>query len=116
MIKQFIFAGLLLAGAFLIEQCSTGKSTATSTSKNNTDEALLAKAKDSWSDCTLEQLQSGKNIYATKCTACHGMKSISNRSEEEWKGAITSMAPKAQLSPDETLNLTRYLLSARQLK
>lgn len=115
MMKPIATLGILLASVFLLSQCSTGK-IATTSNTTSTDEALLTVAQKTWNDCTLQQLQSGKDIYATKCTGCHAMKSITQRSETEWKGAIASMAPKAKLTPEETLNLTRYLLAARQLK
>jgi hypothetical protein len=112
--KSIILLSIFSAWMFLFNQCTTGKNQALS-KQSQPEEMLLKVAQKTWKDCTAAQLESGKNIYTTKCTTCHAMKSISNRSEEAWREAISTMAPKARLLPEEIVNLTIYILSARQL-
>ena len=83
---------------------------------NVPDDQLLRIANKRWPDATKASLTAGQVIYTTKCTQCHGIKSIQNRTEAEWIHEIDDMSPKAKLTPEEKETLSRYLLSARELK
>ena len=44
---------------------------------------------------TLADLNSGKTLYESKCSACHGLKDPASRSEEKWKKIVPKMAAKS---------------------
>src|SRR4051812_2411091 len=51
----------------------------------------------------------GKNLYDGKCGRCHGLKNTADYTADRWDGIMRSMAPKAKLSEEETLQVTAYV-------
>lgn len=109
--KKYISFYLGFLGLLFLEFCTSVKPVATIP-----DDQLLRIANKRWPAATKESLIAGQLIYTTKCTQCHGIKSIQNRTEAEWIHEIDDMSPKAKLTPEEKEILSRYLLSARELK
>ena len=107
--KKLICIIIIFSAAFFLMQCKTLKMSPAPRPKT-----MLDIAKNRWPSITQEELDSGKMIYATKCTQCHIAKSIANRSEAEWQTAINKMSPKAKLSQPEKEMLTHYIFTARE--
>lgn len=77
---------------------------------------LMEIANSRWAGTTTEELSTGKSIYTGKCTRCHKNYPIEEFSEKKWLYEIDRMSPKAKLSEDEKLKLTKYILSYREMK
>ena len=111
--KLFYCVSVLGLSIFLI-QCTAKKAVATKVPAE-VKSPLLSMAQKRWPAITQHDLDSGQNIYRTKCTQCHGVMSITDRTEAQWQTVINKMAPKAKLNPEQTEILTRYLFAAREL-
>lgn len=77
---------------------------------------LMEIANGRWAGTSLEELGEGKNIYTGKCTKCHSNYPIEEFSEKKWLHEIDDMSPKAKLTSEEKLKLTKYILSYREMK
>ncbi|MBX3164421.1 MAG: hypothetical protein KF900_08070 [Bacteroidetes bacterium] len=79
---------------------------------------ILEIANNRWANTTLEELAEGKAIFTdkAKCTRCHKAYPIEEFSEKKWLHEIDDMSPKAKLTADEKLKLTKYVLSYREYK
>jgi hypothetical protein len=71
-------------------------------------------AQKRWPNTATDELTQGRNIYVTKCTECHKTFEITKFSEKKWLHEIDDMSPKAKLTPDEKLKLTKHILSYRE--
>ena|SRR6218665_237683 len=69
-----------------------------------------------WPGTVAEELKEGHTIYTTKCTSCHKAFEISRFGEKQWLHEIDDMSPKARLTAEEKLKLTKYILSYRETK
>lgn len=64
-----------------------------------------------WANTTDEEVKEGQNIYVTKCAKCHVAFDIMEFSEKKWIHEIDKMSPKAELTADEKLKLSKHILS-----
>jgi len=62
---------------------------------------------------TAQMLSNGHEIFIGKCTDCHRQKSIFAFNDDKWKDIIADMAPKSNLTPKETDELYKYILSMK---
>lgn len=109
------FIPLLLFALTFVYCTSKKKNTAsTPVSTTATNETVLGIAQKKWAGTTQSDLDEGKKIYTTKCTKCHEEMKITPRSEKSWIHEIDEMSPKAELTADEKLKLTKYILSFRE--
>lgn len=103
---------------FLVLSCvyctSKKKSTGTPNISTASNEVILAVAQKKWTGTTQADLDAGKAIYSSKCTKCHEEMKIVARSEKSWLHEIDDMSPKAELTAEEKLKLTKYILSFRE--
>jgi cytochrome c5 len=96
------------------------KSTKTASSSSNPPAAFapaekqMQVAQNRWPNTTAEELKQGHTIFTTKCTECHKNYEITGFSEKKWLHEIDDMSPKAKLSPEEKLQLTKHILSYRE--
>jgi hypothetical protein len=111
---------ILFATAALLTfaYCKSTK-TASSTSNPPTagftpQEKQIQVAQNRWPNTTAEELKNGHNIFVTKCVECHKNYEITGFSEKKWVHEIDDMSPKAKLSPEEKLQLTKHILSYRE--
>lgn len=79
-----------------------------------TEGKQLAVAEAKWPGTKLDDLKQGEAIYTTKCTRCHKNFEITRFTEQKWQQDIDRMAPKAKLTPEEKLALTKHILSYRE--
>ena len=76
----------------------------------------LTKAEVRWPGTTREQLDSGETIFTTKCLKCHGNYALTAFTEDRWKYELRRMSGVAKLSAQEEVQLTRYVLSLRDVE
>jgi hypothetical protein len=76
----------------------------------------LAAAKLRWPEVTRGQLDSGAAIFRTKCTRCHAYYMFTYFSEARWKHELYRMARLAEFAPDEEIQVTRFIFSARDVE
>lgn len=106
---------LILASALLLIQCKTSKSTvAVAEAAYAPSEKEINLAQKNWPNTTAEELKEGNSIYKNQCTQCHKNFTITNFSEKKWKHEIDDMAPKAKLTDEQKLKLTKFILSFRE--
>ncbi len=74
----------------------------------------LSLAQTRWPGTTPDEIKSGQNIFVTRCTECHAAFEITKFGEKKWVHEIGEMSPKAKLTADEKLLLTKYILSYRE--
>ena len=78
------------------------------------DEKQMAVVQTRWPNTGKDDVILGHTIYTTKCNKCHENQVITDLTEKKWLHEIDDMSPKANLSPDEKLKLTKYILSYRE--
>jgi len=103
----------------LLAYCNTSKKTG-STPGNTPEVVYVPSAKQMevvekrWPASTAEEVKEGQTIFVTKCTKCHAPYEITGFSEKKWLHEIDDMSPKAKLTPEEKLRLTKHILSYRE--
>lgn len=60
---------------------------------------------------SLEELNKGRDLYASKCGKCHKLYPVESRDARQWKEVLNVMAPKAKLTDVETDHVFRYLIN-----
>ena len=109
----------IACGLFLVFGLSNCKSTKESTKApvaSVPGEEQLKMAGNRWPGTTLAELEEGQKIYTGQCTNCHKNFPVEKFTEQKWLHEIDDMSPKAKLSADQKLKLTKYLLSLRDTK
>ena len=107
---------LLLFLVLFLANCKSTKETTTTPVVSAPAEAQVTLALNRWPGTTLTELQEGHKIYTGQCTNCHTNFPVEKFSEKKWLHEIDDMSPKAKLSADQKLRLTKYLLSMRDSK
>ena len=110
--KKIIFS-LSIIG--LLFACATSKETSTST-ENKVVLSDLEMGQKLYPGYTQANFDDGKNLYDSKCAACHATKTPSSKSPEEWKGIVSKMSTLSNkknkpISADEELLITKYLVT-----
>lgn len=98
----------------LMTYCKSSKSATTTSNSMDVNDKQLAVVESRWTGTPLEDIKQGQTIFTTKCTECHANQVITDLSEKKWLHEIDDMSPKAKLSADEKLKLTKYILSYRE--
>lgn len=111
-IKFLSFAALIISLAY----CTSTKKTETKTPEVAfaPNEKQMEIVEKRWPSSTAEEVKEGQNIFVTKCTECHKAYEITKFSEKKWLHEIDDMSPKAKLTAEEKLKLTKYILSYRE--
>ena len=110
--KRLLIISVLGVSTFFV-QCRSKKLT-NSTMSNADMRKIMSVAKKRWPDIKQADIDSGRSIYKTKCTRCHGEKQIMSRTEVLWQSSINKMAPKAKLGVEQKELLTRYIFASRE--
>ena len=108
--KKFFYSIAIISISIFLLQCTAKKA---AVSKPMSPDVLTF-AKKRWPDITQQDLDSGRRIYTTRCTKCHGMKKIAKRSEKAWIKILRVMTRLAKLTPGEKITLAHYILAARE--
>src|SRR5690242_7294465 len=113
--KTNLAIGLIAIAVFTF--CKSTKNTSSSSTPAAAfipEEKQVQVAQNRWPGTNAEDLKRGQSIYSTKCTECHKNFEITRFSEKKWLHEIDDMSPKAKLTPDEKLALTKHILSYRE--
>jgi len=54
-------------------------------------------------------ISQGKTVFEAKCARCHGLKNVSNYTQQRWDGILRTMAPRARLTETETQQVAAYV-------
>lgn len=108
----------LAAAILLLAYCKTAKQT--KVGPVAVKEVFVPSAKQlevanaRWANTTVDEIKEGQTIYTIKCTKCHENFEITKFSEKKWIHEINDMSPKAELTPEEKLKLSKHILSYRE--
>jgi len=75
--------------------------------------ATLEIAKMKWADSTPEAMEQGRQTYIKACGECHGHPDVVAFPEDKWPAEAKVMGAKANLSPADTEQMTRFVLALR---
>jgi cytochrome c5 len=95
--------------------CATSKDTS-STTETKVVLSDLAMGQKLYPGYTQANFDDGKNLYNSKCAACHSTITPSSKSPNEWKSIVPSMSALSNkkgkaISTDEELLITKYLVT-----
>lgn len=62
-----------------------------------------------WPGMDAAQLEAARVLYVDRCSGCHNLVLPETRSLEKWDVVLSSMAPRAKLTPDEREKIWRYI-------
>jgi len=105
---KFIVIAVLLAGCFSAKLVTPTQSDV---------DRVTAK----FSDYSLVELNNGKMLYEKNCGTCHGLKSPTSETEENWKKIVPSMSKKVNkksivLDDKAQESILRYLITMSTVK
>jgi len=63
---------------------------------------------------TVETLDHGRRIFASRCIECHVLPPISNYAADRWPKIVNWMGPRASLKPAESEAVIAYILAAHK--
>jgi cytochrome c5 len=94
----------------------TSAASTTTVAGKSAGEIQMEIAEARWPGTVAEELKAGQITFTTKCTSCHQAYKIEGFSEKKWLHEIDDMSPRAKLSAEEKLKLTKYVLTYRETK
>jgi hypothetical protein len=114
--RKSIFLIMLYIG-MVVSACSPKTTAAVVTNPTplpDVSNAQVEAAKTKYPDATLDALQKGHDVYyGASCTGCHGVKRITNFSQEELPGIIKRMARKAGITDEEKDAVLKYVMGVK---
>ena len=63
---------------------------------------------------TVERLDHGRRVFASRCIECHVLPPISNYTADRWPRIVNWMGPRASLKPEEREEVIAYILAAHK--
>jgi Dihaem cytochrome c len=93
---------IALASAALAGGCGAGLPAAT--------DADAARARRTWSDVSVSELELGRHLYATRCSVCHALYQPIRFPAARWRSLVSAMSERARLWPADGEAVTRYLM------
>lgn len=63
---------------------------------------------------TVESLDKGRRIFASRCIECHVLPPISHYDADRWPKIVNWMGPRASLKPEEREAMLAYILAVRK--
>jgi hypothetical protein len=110
--RYLIMSAAACALLISFSNCKSKKSASTSTTTIfSPAPQQMVVAEKCWPGTNVLEVQEGQTIFVTKCTRCHQPVEITSLTEKKWLHEIDDMSPKAKLSPEEKLKLSKYILS-----
>lgn len=81
---------------------------------NSTNGLYTPTSADVTASATLAELQQGRELYINNCGACHNYYLPESYTPTQWKGFISTMGPRTNMSSSETLLVTKYVCKGKQ--
>ncbi len=99
----------------VLSACATSKENSSSAEKK-VILSDLEMGQKLYQNYTQANFDDGKNLYNSKCAACHAAKSPTSKSPEEWKAIVPNMTTLSNkknkpISSDEEVLITKYLVT-----
>ena len=79
----------------------------------STDSLYVPTAADATTTATLADLQSGRDLFISKCGACHSLYVPESLSASSWKSIVPVMAAKTNLTAAEIVLVTKYVTKGK---
>ena len=73
-------------------------------------------AQSQWPSITRDDVERGRQLYMTKCSACHRPRDPMEHAPGEWPGEIAEMQERAHLAPDEVMLIEHYVVTVASMK
>lgn len=73
-------------------------------------EVDVQRGRSKFPDISLAALEEGKALYESHCGNCHGLKNVSNYSEEEWLKIVPNMSKKVNKKEGNVLDSAKEKL------
>jgi len=64
-----------------------------------------------WPDTGLADLERGRKTFVRRCSSCHTLILPSAHPTEEWPRLVARMAKRARLTPEQKLDITRFVVA-----
>lgn len=71
-------------------------------------------ASERWPGTTVAELSKGRDVFVSRCSACHALPRPDVKSPDEWSSVLDEMASRAKLSSADRELALRYLSAASQ--
>jgi cytochrome c2 len=71
-------------------------------------------ASERWPGTTVAELSKGRDVFVSRCSACHALPHPEVKSPDEWSNVLDEMAARAKLSSADRDLALRYLSAASQ--
>jgi cytochrome c5 len=102
--KLFKKQNIVIAVALLLSACGTVR-----LYEPNESNVTKVKSKDAAVD--INTLTIGKNLFETKCSACHRLYAPSTKSDVQWAKVLDWMQPNAKITDAEKHQIYLYVIS-----
>lgn len=76
--------------------------------------ASAATAATRWPGATAESLEAGRTLFIERCNDCHGSPDLRAVAADRWPGIMADMGRKSHLTPEQTEQVLRFVLVARE--
>lgn len=70
-------------------------------------------AEQRWPGTTAAELEAGRKLFLDGCDSCHGYPELQAIPEARWADVMREMGPKADLTPEQSEQVLRFVLIAR---
>jgi mono/diheme cytochrome c family protein len=74
----------------------------------------ITRAQASWPGVTSADVQHGRTLFLSHCSACHAAPNPASRAPDAWAAQVGKMAGRAHLSADDQRLITAYLRTASE--
>jgi cytochrome c5 len=71
-------------------------------------------ASERWPGTTVAELSKGRDVFVSRCSACHALPRPDVKSPDEWSSVLDEMASRAKLSSADRELALWYLSAASQ--
>lgn len=71
----------------------------------------LTQAQQSWPGTQLQELETGRQLYLSRCGSCHRPFEPHQLSEAMWPEAVTEMREQAKLDDAQVSAITKYIVT-----
>ncbi|MEY2829168.1 MAG: hypothetical protein RIQ33_1026 [Bacteroidota bacterium] len=95
---------LIIAAALVLSACGTVK-------LYEPTESNVAKVKSKDAAVDVNTLAIGKNLFETKCSACHKLYAPSTKTDTQWAKVLDWMQPQAKITDAEKHQIYLYVIS-----